>query len=63
MGQSITWIAPYKFNQRVPFDIDYKVMATFLEFYTAMLKFINFKLFADIGMPYPIADQEWPQLK
>ena len=33
MGQQITWLAPYQFNQRLPFDVDYKVMTTFLEFY------------------------------
>lgn len=53
MGQQITWIAPYQFNQKLPFDVDYKVMSTFLEFYTALLKFINFKLFTDLGQKYP----------
>jgi pescadillo protein len=50
MGQSITWIAPYQFNQRLPFNIDFKVMTTFLEFYLALLKFVNHKLFADLGL-------------
>jgi pescadillo protein len=50
MGQNITWVAPYQFNQRLPFDIDYKVMNTFKEFYTALLKFMNFKLFSDLGL-------------
>ena len=54
MGQSITWIAPYQFNQRLPFDVDYKVMSTFLEFYRAVLKFVNFKLFTDLGQKYPV---------
>lgn len=53
MGQPITWIAPYQFNQRLPFDVDYKVMSTFLEFYSALLKFVNFKLFTDLGQKYP----------
>ena len=53
MGQPITWIAPYQFNQRLPFDVDYKVMSTFLEFYRALLKFVNFKLFTDLGQKYP----------
>ena len=42
-------MAPYQFNQRLPFDIDYKVMTTFLEFYTALLRFVNHKLFTDLG--------------
>jgi len=53
MGQPVTWIAPYKFNQRTPFDVDFKVMGTFTEFYIALLRFINFKLFTDLGMAYP----------
>ena len=53
MGQPITRISPYQFNQRLPFDVDYKVMSTFLEFYRALLKFVNFKLFTDLGQKYP----------
>lgn len=63
MGQPITWIAPYKFNQRMPFDIDYKVMGTFLEFYMALVRFINYKLFSDLGLPYPVPEEEWPLLR
>lgn len=58
MGQPITWIAPYKFNQKLPFDVDYKVMGTFLEFYIALLKFVNYKLFSDLSMSYPVAEKE-----
>ena len=57
MGQQITWVQPYKFNQRLPFDVDYEVMGTFLEFYMALLKFVNFKLFSDCRLPYPLKDQ------
>ena len=53
MGVNVTWVAPYSFNQRLPFDIDYKVIGTFMEFYTALLRFINFKLYKDIGLTYP----------
>jgi pescadillo protein len=53
MGTTITWVAPYSFNQRLPFDIDYKVIGTFMEFYTALLRFVNFKLYKDIGLVYP----------
>ena len=56
MGQQITWIQPYKFNQRLPFDVDYKVMGTFVEFYMALLKFTNYKLFSDLGLPYPVTE-------
>ena len=50
MGQKITWIVPYNFSQRLPFDIDYKVMNTFLEFYIVLLKFVNFKLYTGVGL-------------
>ena len=33
LGQKITWIAPYRFKQIVPEDVDVRVMLTFLEFY------------------------------
>ena len=53
MGQKITWVAPYQFNQRLPFDIDYKVIGTFMEFYIALMRFANFKLYKDLGLQYP----------
>jgi len=53
MGVNITWVTPYQFNQRLPFDIDYKVIGTFKEFYVALLRFINFKLYKDIDIAYP----------
>jgi len=37
----------------LPFDIDYKVIGTFREFYVALLRFVNFKLYKDLGMAYP----------
>jgi pescadillo protein len=48
----------------LPFDVDFKVMGTFTEFYIALLKFVNFKLFTDLGLPYPVqqpmlADQSY----
>jgi len=60
MGVPITWLAPYKFNQRLPFDVDYKVMGTFTEFYISLLKFVNFKLFSDLGLQYPV--QNFPTI-
>lgn len=53
MGQTITWIAPYSFNQKVPSDVDFRVMLTFLEFYTTMLGFVNYKLYSDLNLHYP----------
>ena len=56
MGQNITWVAPYQFNQKLPFDIDYKVIGTFKEFYIHLLRFVNFKLFSELEMKYPPTD-------
>jgi pescadillo protein len=53
MGQTVTWIAPYSFNQKVPSDVDFRVMLTFLEFYTTMLGFVNYKLYSDLNLHYP----------
>jgi pescadillo protein len=53
MGQPVTWLVPYEFSQRIPKDVDYKVMTTFLELYETQLRFINYKLFTSIGYIYP----------
>ena len=53
MGQNITWVAPYQFNQKLPFDLDYKVIGTFKEFYIHLLRFVNFKLYTELDMQYP----------
>ena len=43
-------------NLMKAFDVDYKVMGTFLEFYQGLVKFVNYKLFSDAGLQYPIKD-------
>ncbi len=53
LGVPITWVQPYKFTQKLPFDVDYKIMMNFCEFYEALLKFVNFKLYKDAGLEYP----------
>jgi pescadillo protein len=52
-GQVITWLAPYTFAQEKPGDVDFRIMATFLEFAVTMQRFVNFKLFHDINLTYP----------
>ena len=44
---------PYKFVQRVTQDVDYRIMGTFVEFYTTLLGFVNFRLYTSIGLVYP----------
>ncbi|KAJ5731277.1 uncharacterized protein N7483_005785 [Penicillium malachiteum] len=35
-GQDIMWLVPYRFVQRVNGDVDYRIMATFVDFYTTL---------------------------
>lgn len=52
-GQDIMWLVPYQFVQRVNGDVDYRIMATFVEFYTTLLGFVNYRLYSSIGLRYP----------
>lgn len=52
-GQDILWLVPYKFVQRVTNDVDFRIMGTFVEFYTTLLGFVNFRLYNSIGLIYP----------
>jgi pescadillo protein len=53
MGQDITWLVPINSPQNLSFDVDYDIMLTFIELYANLLKFVNYKLYKDIGMAYP----------
>uniref|UniRef100_A0ABM5F2B6 Pescadillo homolog n=1 Tax=Pogona vitticeps TaxID=103695 RepID=A0ABM5F2B6_9SAUR len=53
MGQPVTWITPYAFSHNHPTDVDYRVMATFTEFYTTLLGFVNFRLYQSLNFHYP----------
>jgi len=52
-GQSVTWLAPHQFSQELPPEVDFRVMLTFLDFYRAMVKFVNFRLYSEMGLAYP----------
>ena len=52
-GQEIMWIVPYKFVQRMTNDVDFRIMSTFVEFYTTLLGFVNFRLYTSVGLIYP----------
>lgn len=47
------WLVPYRFVQKVSGDVDYRIMATFVQFYTTLLGFVNFRLYSSIGLVYP----------
>jgi len=52
-GQDVLWLVPYKFVQRMTNDVDFRIMGTFVEFYTTLLGFVNFRLYTSIGLVYP----------
>ncbi|KAI1392926.1 Pescadillo N-terminus-domain-containing protein [Hypoxylon trugodes] len=52
-GEDILWLVPYKFNQRVVGDVDFRIMGTFIEFYMTLLGFVNFRLYTSVGLKYP----------
>ncbi|KAG9339581.1 hypothetical protein JZ751_023472 [Albula glossodonta] len=53
LGQPVTWLVPYQFSHDHPTDVDYRVMATFTEFYTTLLGFVNFRLYQSLNLAYP----------
>jgi len=57
-GHLVTWLAPHQFAQNLPGEVDFRVMLTFLEFYRTLVKFVNFKLYSDLGMAYPPKRQQ-----
>jgi pescadillo protein len=52
-GEDILWLVPYKFNQRVLGDVDFRIMGTFVEFYMTLLGFVNYRLYSSVGLKYP----------
>ncbi|KAL9632627.1 MAG: hypothetical protein Q9204_003719 [Flavoplaca sp. TL-2023a] len=52
-GQDILWLVPHKFVQRVTGDVDFRIMGTFVDFYTTLLGFVNYRLYTTIGLVYP----------
>lgn len=53
MGQTITWVTPHKLAYEHPTEVDYKIMATFTEFYTTLLGFVNYRLYNTLQLHYP----------
>ncbi|KAG6032733.1 mRNA-binding ribosome synthesis protein nop7 [Claviceps citrina] len=52
-GEDVLWLVPYKFNQRIVGDVDFRIMGTFVEFYMTLLGFVNFRLYTTVGLKYP----------
>ena len=49
---------PFRYPADLPFDVDYRVMVTFLDFYLVLLKFVNFKLYSNLGFEYPPTEKD-----
>lgn len=54
-GEKVTWIVPhyYPFEKQPKEQVDFKVMSIFVEFYTIMLGFVNFRLYHGLNLCYP----------
>ncbi|KAF5269692.1 hypothetical protein FQA39_LY08615 [Lamprigera yunnana] len=53
-GVTITWIVPHQFSyQPQRGDVDFKIMATFAEFYVVLLGFVNYRLYHSLNLFYP----------
>lgn len=52
-GHPVTWLQPYQSMANLPFDVDFRIMNTFLEFYTTMLRFVLYKLYSSLNLAYP----------
>jgi len=52
-GQTITWIVPHNFGFAQPASVDMRLMSIFVEFYTTVLGFVNFRLYHSLNLNYP----------
>lgn len=54
-GEMVTWIVPhyYPYQPQAKSEVDFRIMAIFVEFYTVMCGFTNFRLFHSLNLQYP----------
>lgn len=54
-GELVTWIVPhyYPYQPQAKSEVDFRIMAIFVEFYTIMSGFTNFRLFHSLNLQYP----------
>lgn len=54
-GISVTWIVPhyYPFQPQSRNEVDFNIMSIFVEFYTIMCGFVNFRLYHSLNLMYP----------
>ena len=53
MGECITWVVGHERSVGHINEMDFSVMVDFVDFYTTMLSFVNFRLYKDLGLHYP----------
>ena len=53
LGQQVTWVVPHAFAYEHPQNVDMKLMSIFVEFYTTMLGFVNYRLYHNLNLIYP----------
>jgi len=52
-GQTVTWVIPHNFGFVQPAEVDMRLMSIFVEFYTTVLGFVNFRLYHSLNLSYP----------
>lgn len=54
-GELVTWIVPhyYPYQPQAKSEVDFRIMAIFIEFYSIMCGFTNFRLFHSLNLQYP----------
>lgn len=52
-GQEVRWLVPFKFPTMIPSDVDFRIMLTFLEFYSTLLHFVLFRLYKEANLVFP----------
>lgn len=54
-GHMVTWIVPhyYPYQPQARGEVDFRIMSTFVEFYTIMNGFVNFRLYSGLNLLYP----------
>ncbi|GAB1607916.1 pescadillo homolog isoform X2 [Argonauta hians] len=52
-GNKVNWVIPHTVAHDYASDVDYKIMETFVEFYTTLMGFTNYRLYNSINIYYP----------
>ena len=52
-GEPVRWRVPHARAHERPQDVDFRIIGTHVELYCPLLGFVNFRLFASIGLHYP----------